>query len=78
MADVLTLLLATAGDAAPAAEPAADLGLVKAGLVIFVLVFVGIVAWVLMGRKGRFDREARIPLEDEPVTPIEDHSRGDA
>lgn len=77
MADSLMVLLAAAGDASTA-EPAGDLGLVKAGLVMFVLVFVGIVAWALMGRKGRFDREARIPLEDDPVTPIEDHTRGGA
>lgn len=75
MAD-LALFLAAAGDAAPAAE--GGLEFIKAGLLIFFLVFVGIVAWTLMGRSGRFDKHARIPLQDDPVEPIETTHRGGA
>lgn len=83
MAEPLILLLATAADAADAATAAdaaesSGLSFVQAGLVIFFLVFVGIVAWVLMGRSSRFEKHARIPLEDEPVEPIEPSNRGGA
>jgi len=79
MTELTSLFLATAGETAAAAEAeSSGLGFVQAGLVIFFLVFVGIVAWVLMGRSGRFEKHARIPLEDEPVEPIEDSNRGGA
>ncbi|MFW5683043.1 MAG: hypothetical protein ACOC1G_08575 [Phycisphaeraceae bacterium] len=79
MAEPLTLVLAAAGDGADAAEASGGgLGFIEAGLLIFFVVFVVIVAWTLMGRKGRFDREAHIPLSDEPVTPIDDPKRGGA
>ncbi|MHC4810015.1 MAG: cbb3-type cytochrome c oxidase subunit 3 [Planctomycetota bacterium] len=73
---MLLLLLAASGDAG--AAEGRGLGFIEAGLVIFFLVFVAILAWVLMGRAGRFERHARIPLEDEPVTPIDDLNRGGA
>lgn len=70
------LLLAASGEAG--AAEGRGLGFIEAGLVIFFLVFVAILAWVLMGRAGRFEQHARIPLEDEPVTPIDDLNRGGA
>ena len=72
----LLLLLAASGDAG--AAESRGLGFIEAGLVIFFLVFVAILAWVLMGRAGRFEQHSRIPLEDEPVTPIDDLNRGGA
>ncbi|MBU1637392.1 CcoQ/FixQ family Cbb3-type cytochrome c oxidase assembly chaperone [bacterium] len=34
------------------------------GLIIFFLLFLGIVYWTYRGRKNRFDRERNLPLED--------------
>ncbi|QDU91025.1 Cbb3-type cytochrome oxidase component FixQ [Pirellulimonas nuda] len=41
------------------------------GLVVFVTVFLGVVAWTLTRRKKQVDRWARLPLsdEDEPSEP---------
>jgi cbb3-type cytochrome oxidase subunit 3 len=40
-------------------------------LLFFLCLFLGILLWVAFGnRHGRFTRDARIPLEDEPVDPI--------
>lgn len=40
-------------------------------LLFFLCLFLGILLWVAFGnRHGRFARDARIPLEDEPVDPI--------
>ncbi len=84
MAELPTLLLAAApgAEATEAAEAAESSGggvlFVEAGLLIFFAVFVVIVVWALLGRKNRFEREARIPLSDEPVTPIDDPKRGGA
>jgi cbb3-type cytochrome oxidase subunit 3 len=37
-------------------------------LLFFFTLFLGILAWlVIANRSGRFARDARIPLEDEPV-----------
>jgi cbb3-type cytochrome oxidase subunit 3 len=45
---------------------------VEIALVIFMVVFLGIVAWVLLSRPGKYRKAARIPLEDSVVTPRED------
>jgi cbb3-type cytochrome oxidase subunit 3 len=39
-----------------------------ASLLFFFTLFLGILAWLVIANKsGRFARDARIPLEDEPV-----------
>jgi cbb3-type cytochrome oxidase subunit 3 len=40
-------------------------------LLFFFGLFLAIILWVAVGnRNGRFTRDARIPLEDEPVEPL--------
>ena len=63
------LLLASGSDAAGAG----GIGLVEIALVIFFAVFVAVTAWVLLVRKGGFNDQARIPLQDEPVNPRDPH-----
>ncbi len=37
-------------------------------LLFFFSLFLGILAWLVIANKsGRFERDARIPLEDEPI-----------
>lgn len=38
-------------------------------LIIFLLVFAGIVYWTLRGGRHRFDRVSRLPLEDNDTFP---------
>jgi cbb3-type cytochrome oxidase subunit 3 len=38
----------------------------EVALVIFFLVFLGIVTYVVLRRKGAWERARRLPLEDEP------------
>lgn len=68
----LSLLLASA----PADGDATSGGLtfINVALLIFVIVFVGIVLWALAGGRDRFRPHAEIPLHDEPVTPIDGKS----
>lgn len=49
----------------------------EAALVIFIVVFLVVVGWTLLARPGAFDDVARIPLDDEVVTPKDDERRGD-
>ena len=49
--------------------PPAGLGWIEAAMVIFFVVFVGIVLVVVFARRGKYDDDARIPLEDGVVTP---------
>ena len=45
-------------------------------LVIFFLVFVGIVVYVALRRKGAWERERHLPLDDaEPADALEDKDR---
>ena len=43
--------------------------LIEIALLIFMVVFLAIVAWVVLARPGRFRKAANIPLEDDVVTP---------
>lgn len=52
----------------PTAVPGETL-FTEIALLIFIIVFIGIVVWVLVTRKETFDRAAEIPLRDEPVEP---------
>jgi hypothetical protein len=38
-------------------------------LCLFGTLFVGILTWALLQRKGHMDRMSRVPLETEPVEP---------
>jgi len=42
---------------------------IEAALLIFFVVFVGIVLVVVFARRGKYDAAARIPLEEDVVTP---------
>jgi cbb3-type cytochrome oxidase subunit 3 len=53
----------------PGTSALAGLTLIEVALIIFVVVFVGIVIWLVLARRGRFDDAARIPLDDDVVTP---------
>jgi cbb3-type cytochrome oxidase subunit 3 len=45
-------------------------------LVIFFLVFVGVVIYVVLRRKGAWEHERRLPLDhDEPADALEDKQR---
>ncbi len=45
-------------------------------LVIFFVVFVGIVLYVFLRRKGAWERERHLPLDDgEPTDVLEDNQR---
>ena len=48
---------------------------IEIALVIFMVVFMVILAWVVLSQPGKYRRAARIPLEDDVVTPRADHSR---
>jgi len=45
-------------------------------LIFFLGLFLGVVLWLLLGGKARWDADARIPLDDgpDPVTPRVDRS----
>ncbi len=56
-------------------EPAASTHLIEAALVIFLIVFLVIVARLVFTRSSRYRDAARIPLsDDEVVTPRDDAS----
>jgi hypothetical protein len=46
---------------------AATTAWIEIAMIIFMVVFVGIVVWVLLVRPGGFKNEARIPLEEDRV-----------
>jgi len=46
---------------------ASSLTFIEIALIIFVVVFLLIVVATLLGRSDRFDRAARIPLDDQTV-----------
>jgi cbb3-type cytochrome oxidase subunit 3 len=48
----------------------------QVGLVIFVLLFSAITIWTYSGRKNRFDRASRLPLEDDAANqePTDTHN----
>lgn len=49
-------------------EPPFDYALLKTiGLVIFFIIFAGIVLRLVLAGPRKYDRAGRIPLEDEPV-----------
>jgi len=41
----------------------------RVGLVLFFLLFIGIVVWTYRGARDRFHRESRLPLDDDAATP---------
>jgi len=45
-------------------------------LVIFFLVFVGIVAYVVLRRRGAWEHQRRLPLDDEPPERDAEERRG--
>ena len=48
-------------------------------LFFFLALFLGILVWVTVGnRHGRFTRDSRIPLQDDPVDPIDSRPAGRA
>jgi cbb3-type cytochrome oxidase subunit 3 len=48
---------------------------IETALILFVIVFLAIVARTLLARRGRFDAASRIPLEDDRImTPRRDHA----
>ena len=48
----------------------------EAALIVFFVVFVGIVLYVALRRRGAWDRARRLPLDDgEPVGDAEDSER---
>lgn len=63
---MMTLLASAAGDAP---KPGA-LTFVEIALIIFLVVFMLVVVWVLMKKRGAFDRAAQIPLNDDPHAPL--------
>lgn len=55
------------------AEPAASTGFIQVALVIFVVVFLLIVAKLIFTRSSKYRDAARIPLDDDTVvTPHKD------
>ncbi|MCA9297343.1 MAG: cbb3-type cytochrome c oxidase subunit 3 [Phycisphaerales bacterium] len=44
----------------------ATLAFVEIALIIFFTVFIGVLLWVVLRRRGAFDHVARIPLDDDP------------
>jgi len=51
---------------------------IEIAMVIFMVVFLAIVAWVVLARPGAFRRVSRIPLHDEKVvTPRDEDERAD-
>ncbi|MEM6673551.1 MAG: cbb3-type cytochrome c oxidase subunit 3 [Planctomycetota bacterium] len=46
-----------------------------AGLVIFVIVFVGITVWALTRKQRKIDQWSRIPLTKDDEPPIEDREK---
>ncbi|QDU55757.1 cbb3-type cytochrome c oxidase subunit 3 [Aeoliella mucimassa] len=53
-------------------EQAVDL-LKKAGLVLFVAIFAGVVLWLLLRKKSEITRWSELPLEDDPPKNNENH-----
>jgi hypothetical protein len=49
--------------------PPAWLGLVEAGLIVFLAAFLLIVLKVVLTRRGRYEDAARIPLDDDRSPP---------
>lgn len=48
---------------------AASLTWIEIALLMFFTIFIGIVVWLAAARRGKFDEAARIPLDDDVVTP---------
>jgi len=51
---------------------ASSLTFIEIALIIFVVVFLLIVVATMLGRSDRFDRAARIPLDDQTVETLRD------
>ncbi len=64
----LTMLLAAAKSSGE--TPPGALSFVEIALIIFFVVFLFVVVWVLMKRRGYFDKAAQIPLHDDPHAPL--------
>jgi cbb3-type cytochrome oxidase subunit 3 len=46
-------------------EPAASPVWLEVAMIVFIVIFLAIVAWVLLARPGAFRRASRLPLDDE-------------
>lgn len=62
---VIDLLLASSD-----ASSGSPLTFIHIALFIFIAIFVGMLIWVLLAKRGAFNKVARIPLEDDKVVTL--------